>query len=122
MEKSRDATRKYRNAHLDECRERGCRWNKAHREECLQREYRRKHGNGEWEHLIKQAKKQNDKCAICDKMFIRTPCLDHNHETGQLRGALCSPCNRAIGALGDTVEGLQKAVDYLKSWDSGPLV
>lgn len=40
--------------------------------------------------------------------------LDHNHETGAFRGWLCSPCNTAIGALGDTVEALEQATDYLR--------
>ena len=40
--------------------------------------------------------------------------LDHCHETGKFRGWLCSMCNTAIGKLGDNVDGLMRAVDYLK--------
>jgi len=39
---------------------------------------------------------------------------DHCHETGVLRGRLCGNCNRAIGILGDTVEGLEQAIKYLR--------
>lgn len=41
--------------------------------------------------------------------------VDHCHKTGNVRGLLCNQCNRAIGMLGDTVEGLQKAIDYLNT-------
>tara|TARA_R100000742_G_C4257386_1_gene75248 strand:+ start:391 stop:546 length:156 start_codon:yes stop_codon:yes gene_type:complete len=30
------------------------------------------------------------------------------------RGWLCSNCNTGIGKLGDNIEGVQKAVDYLE--------
>jgi Recombination endonuclease VII len=39
---------------------------------------------------------------------------DHDHSTGKFRGWLCSSCNTAIGKLGDTVEGLEAAISYLK--------
>ena len=38
---------------------------------------------------------------------------DHCHETGKFRGWLCSPCNTGIGQLGDTHEGVLKALEYL---------
>lgn len=41
-------------------------------------------------------------------------CFDHDHETGVFRGWLCHNCNKAIGLLGDTVEGVKKAVRYLE--------
>lgn len=40
--------------------------------------------------------------------------LDHCHRTGKFRGWLCTACNPAIGALGDNVEGLLRAVRYLR--------
>lgn len=57
-------------------------------------------------------KEQAGVCAICSKTHPRM-CVDHCHETGKVRGILCSPCNRAIGQLGDTVEHVQRAVTYL---------
>ena len=39
--------------------------------------------------------------------------IDHDHETGEVRGVLCNSCNRALGFLGDSIEGVQKALDYL---------
>lgn len=39
---------------------------------------------------------------------------DHDYETGRVRGVLCPSCNTAIGKLGDSVERLQQAIDYLR--------
>lgn len=41
--------------------------------------------------------------------------IDHCHQTGKIRGVLCTGCNTAIGRLGDTIEGLMRAVEYLKN-------
>ena len=38
---------------------------------------------------------------------------DHCHETGKFRGWLCNRCNTGIGQLGDTHEGVLKALEYL---------
>lgn len=40
--------------------------------------------------------------------------LDHDHTTGKFRGWLCNRCNLALGHLGDSVAGLERAVAYLK--------
>ena len=39
--------------------------------------------------------------------------VDHCHETGNFRGWICRNCNQGIGKLGDDVEGLVKALNYL---------
>lgn len=56
-------------------------------------------------------KQQQFKCRICRK---RKPlCVDHDHKTKNVRGLLCRSCNAAIGALGDSYEGLLNAANYL---------
>jgi hypothetical protein len=50
-------------------------------------------------------------CALCGKLTGLH--IDHDHETGRVRGVLCTPHNTAIGALGDNVEGLMAAATYL---------
>jgi hypothetical protein len=41
--------------------------------------------------------------------------LDHCHQTGQLRGFLCGPCNSGVGHLGDTPSRLRAALKYLNT-------
>ena len=53
-------------------------------------------------------------CECCDRVLEKTPHLDHCHRAGKFRGWLCGPCNHALGLLGDTLEGAEKAVAYLK--------
>ena len=60
-------------------------------------------------------------CAICmkpEKRKVRGKvhrlCVDHCHETGVVRGLLCSECNAGLGKLGDTVATLEKALLYIK--------
>ena len=38
---------------------------------------------------------------------------DHDPVTDTFRGWLCGECNVSIGHLGDNIDGLQKAMDYL---------
>ncbi len=45
---------------------------------------------------------------------------DHDHETGEVRGLLCNRCNAGLGMFEDSLEGLQRAVVYLKT--TGPRV
>lgn len=56
---------------------------------------------------------QNGNCAKCEKPLAK-PVIDHDHTTGKVRGILCYGCNVGIGLLGDSIEGLEEAVDYLR--------
>lgn len=40
---------------------------------------------------------QQGRCAICSKVPKRRLDLDHDHETGELRGLLCWSCNTKLG-------------------------
>jgi hypothetical protein len=42
------------------------------------------------------------------------PCVDHDHDTGVVRGVLCNKCNRAMGLLGDDVVILESMIRYLR--------
>jgi len=44
--------------------------------------------------------------------------IDHDHQTGLVRGVLCSGCNRGIGFLGDSAEGVERALSYLRGVSS----
>lgn len=53
-------------------------------------------------------------CECCGRLPETVLCLDHDHVTLKFRGWICRQCNAAIGQLGDTIEGVQKALAYLK--------
>lgn len=58
---------------------------------------------------------QGGVCAICGKLPDKYRlAVDHNHETGKVRGLLCIPCNRGVGIFQDSSELLINASDYLK--------
>jgi Recombination endonuclease VII len=59
---------------------------------------------------------QGGKCPICRS---RPPThLDHDHETGEVRGLLCFGCNGGLGLFKDNTAWLARAVLYLKDRDS----
>ncbi len=39
--------------------------------------------------------------------------VDHDHETGKIRGLLCQQCNRALGLVKDNIATLAAMIDYL---------
>lgn len=64
--------------------------------------------------------KQNGGCAICgtkpdgsNQQRNRLD-IDHNHETGKVRGLLCNNCNQALGRLNDDPNLLRLAAAYLE--------
>ena len=67
-----------------------------------------------------QLKKQNKRCAICNRPFTddRKPETDHNHETKQVRGQLCHACNTLLGAAKENSATLSKAISYLQEWET----
>lgn len=64
-------------------------------------------------------KTQNNVCAVCLKECSsgRKLSVDHNHETGQIRGLLCLNCNRAIGNLKDNLNIINNMANYLKQYE-----
>lgn len=58
-------------------------------------------------------KAQNYRCAICREPFKATPCVDHCHTTGVVRGMLCANCNIGLAKFRDSIRMLELAVDYL---------
>lgn len=70
---------------------------------------------GEYLNILEE---QEHKCKICDthqRELPRRLAVDHNHETGKVRGLLCDSCNRALGLFKDSVTILEEATEYLKT-------
>lgn len=59
---------------------------------------------------------QGNACAICrlPPNSKRAFAVDHDHNTGRLRGLLCNNCNLLLGHAGDGTERLAAAITYLK--------
>ena len=66
---------------------------------------------------------QNNLCKICGKEETKKSrtkgeicrlALDHNHDTGKIRGLLCHHCNAAIGHLKEDIQLFHNAIEYLK--------
>lgn len=63
------------------------------------------------------AERQNDRCAICltDKPGGQGRWhIDHSHETGKVRGLLCTRCNSGLGYFRDNRANLERANAYLE--------
>lgn len=59
---------------------------------------------------------QDGVCAICQRTCAmgRSLSVDHDHQTGMVRGLLCAGCNVALGRFEDDVERLEAAIRYLR--------
>jgi hypothetical protein len=59
---------------------------------------------------------QDGGCAICGRLPTRLASLhlDHDHETGEVRGLLCIDCNQGIGKFHEDAARLRAAADYLE--------
>lgn len=54
---------------------------------------------------------QKGLCLVCLDDEARH--IDHDHQTGKVRGILCPGCNTGMGQLGDDPIALRRAADYL---------
>jgi len=60
---------------------------------------------------------QHGLCAICSGDLLQGTyglAIDHDHDTGKVRGLLCHPCNRGLGQFQDALHLLEHAAEYLK--------
>lgn len=64
---------------------------------------------------------QGGSCAICGDALTHMldddeykSAIDHCHETGAVRGLLCTACNCSIGLMRDIPERLEAAAEYLR--------
>lgn len=69
---------------------------------------------------------QEGVCAICGceetnntRGKINRLCIDHNHDSGEVRGLLCHKCNVGIGNLKEDIDILINAIKYLNKNNHG---
>jgi hypothetical protein len=83
-----------------------------------QKHLRRAYGLTEDE-FVSLLDSQGGVCASCGtsdwaKCRYGIPAVDHDHQTGRVRGILCDACNKAAGLLGDNPERAASLAAYLK--------
>lgn len=68
-----------------------------------------------YEVKLKMIEEQNGCCALCRQPFENEKAthVDHCHITGKIRDILCRNCNTALGSFGDSIQLLQRAMNYL---------
>ena len=97
-------------AHTKKCAEfKPSNWSGLDRQDAI---IRRKYGitQDDFNNLVEA---QDDLCGICGDELDKIN-IDHDHESGKVRGLLCTGCNTGLGHLGDNINGLEKALHYLK--------
>ena len=60
---------------------------------------------------------KQESCQICGS--TKKLCIDHCHNSGVVRGRLCSRCNSGLGFFNDDITKLNSAIDYLGKSVSG---
>jgi recombination endonuclease VII/cytochrome c554/c'-like protein len=59
-------------------------------------------------------RRQGGGCAVCGRPPGKSSLhIDHDHDSGQIRGLLCVGCNNALGQFQDSADLLARAADYL---------
>lgn len=64
--------------------------------------------------LHKKAPQKPEVCECCQKIPLKWA-LDHDHSDDSFRGWLCDRCNTGLGKLGDNLQGITNAMNYLLS-------
>lgn len=68
----------------------------------------------------------NGICRICEREMKKgvgnhiapgeVACVDHDHDTGAIRGMICSMCNNGLGLFRDNPQILESAAKYLRDF------
>jgi hypothetical protein len=104
----------YRKANEVRVRSQTRQWIQAH--PGIQREYNLQKFGLTVNEYEAQMIRQGGVCACCGSppTAKRRLAVDHDHVSGRLRGLLCHRCNLGIGSLGDSIEGVERALVYLR--------
>lgn len=121
VEKNRDRERakykRYREKNPEKVREAFQKWREKTPQYFRDRHLFKKYGLTIAD-FLKLIEEQNGVCAICQE--APATAVDHNHETGQVRGILCSQCNSLIGYAREQEAVLFAAVTYLREKGANP--
>lgn len=107
-----EKVKRWQQANPGNARLRSLKWYRNNREKVAALLRFKKYGVSP-EEYIRLNRSQENRCAICQKPFVKTPLIDHCHATGKVRGLLCRSCNTILGAWQDSIEIFQRAISYL---------
>lgn len=139
--KNKDKTKAYKKrfyaAHPGIAAKEKAKWRQIPGNREREREYNRKwvkdHKNTKYLSNLKEWLKRNYNLTIEDYLFLlaqqdgvcaicKTRCstgkrlaVDHEHDTGFVRGLLCNYCNRGLGMFRDNIGYMKSAIDYVES-------
>ena len=141
--RQRIADKKFRLAHLEQCRKKDKKRYEENRESELARNkayypsYYSRHGDRirrerknrrhgitqEW--FDAKLAEQNNCCALCQQPFEGTPHIDHDHRCCPAqkscdkcrRGLLCKDCNLGLGRFKDDAKVLELALRYARKYE-----
>lgn len=86
-------------------------WGKANPERLKLNTYKSKYGlSGEDYRILLE--KCNGACSLCLRKGVKLV-VDHNHDTGHVRGLVCSPCNQYLGFVERDRTLLNRIGEYL---------
>lgn len=121
-ERSRAAHERYRSKHKDRLKVSRRRWldNNVEHRRTRERGYARDNRNkklvkrygitvDQFEEIVTVVQ---GRCQICQ--VARALHVDHDHNTGRVRGLLCGNCNRGIGLFQEDPQKLRAAIAYLE--------
>lgn len=123
------------NGHTTECKQCTKKYQDTRRIERAKylREYRKNNPDKTKQHIVKSkyglSKEKyeelilssNGLCQSCGEPEsfmkngeVRSLSIDHDHNTGAVRGLICNSCNRAIGFAKENADRLQACAEYLR--------
>lgn len=113
-EAHRNTSRRYKNRNRNKVRAAGRKY--YHNNKTKDKAYKlRKLYGISLEEYADKSQAQNEVCLICGRINTknRDLCVDHNHQTGRIRGLLCTGCNIRLGWFENNMETILK---YLESY------
>ena len=66
--------------------------------------------------FLKMLLDQKSLCLICSIVIDDSAHVDHDHDTGNVRGLLCRHCNVGLGFFKDSTSLLKNAIKYLENY------
>ena len=119
----KEQRKRYRERHAEKIKKRNKEYNEEKRMTVIKNRNLKKTFNLTLEeyNLLKQS--QGGVCKLCKKEetgvsklgYTKALAVDHCHDTGAIRGLLCSKCNRGLGYFKDCTDLLKRAILYIET-------